>query len=173
MGKDIPTQEVDEQNVLSPKHKDKRKVVFVGLTALVVIGIIVGLVAYKQRKQDMRPPGVAVCSETILREASQALDPTQATKLQPIVVKIEALQDFDKDQNCLYIVLTYYINSDNPQLARATFNKLNGIYDPTLGFSPKLGLHTKDLAALEADVTFREITAKERQSNMTTFEDQP
>ncbi len=159
------------EKVPSAKRFGKRRLLAVGLVLIFVLVSILSAVYFVAKPFDKKPS--AICSEATLREASSALSPASLGQLKPIAEKVMSTKNYDKDPNCMYIVLTYHTNNDQPAIARSDLEKLRKMYDPTQGFSSYLGPNPKDLTALEADINFRETTLKETEANTLTFPENP
>lgn len=63
----------------------------------------------------------------IYKEAAKVLNPTASTKLRSVVTKIEKMKNYDKDPNCLYPIVVYYMNISDSKAARPHFNKLESL----------------------------------------------
>jgi hypothetical protein len=113
----------------------KQKKVLLGS---VVLLLVAGAVAIYFAGREPEKPIVYGCPTSVLQKASAKLDPTKVEELEPIVHEIKHLPKYDQDANCLYVLITYYINISDASAAADTLAKLKLVYDPTKGYDPRL-----------------------------------
>jgi hypothetical protein len=157
----------------SPKKpKLPRKTGYVGLAIIVLVLLGAGWLAWNKKAQQIaRDTG---CPAEIIQEAAPYLqERTRHTQLKTVVENIKNRKKFDSDANCMYILLTYDLNTNDAKAARADFEKLQKAYNPRKGFSPFFSGYAKSLEELEFEVEFSELKAKERESNVQLMGDQP
>lgn len=145
------------------RYKRRIKLALILLAVLLVALIVYFL--FNQSRLNARP----VCSDQQLEQASTVLDRSKVEELKPIAESIQQLERFDRDPNCLYVVVSYYIYMEDPSNARTFFEKLKKAYIPDQGFSSKLGDRTKTLEDLELEVGFVEKVAQERKDNLRSI----
>jgi hypothetical protein len=56
------------------------------------------------------------------------------TDLASDVSVIQRTKDYDKDPNCLYVVLFYNLSIGNEEKSKDNYAKLEKVYDPNKGF---------------------------------------
>lgn len=124
---------------------------FYALAFLLAFLLIVTGVLYYFRTNKT---SAAVCtsSKSIMSEASKAITDSKVTELGVVADKIKALENYEKDPNCLNIIATYYINTSNYTDAKATMDKLALVYDPQKGFSKDLGPKAHTMVTLRQNV---------------------
>ena len=90
----------------------------------------------------------------ILQEAAKIINSNQKTQLQPTVSKIQAIKNYDKDPNCLYVIVVYYVSVGDSLNSKKYLDKLLKVYDPKTGFSSKLGKDIEPIKKLQDDVAY-------------------
>ncbi|HTE22434.1 MAG TPA: hypothetical protein VK674_05340 [Candidatus Limnocylindria bacterium] len=126
--------------------------------ALVVIVALGSFAAYMGR--DKKAPVVAPegpkCTYRMLEKARLSLDASKVAKLEPAVGEIEQIPGYDQDPNCLFVVLTYYINISDAAKARELLNKLEKVYTPSEGYETVIVEQAKTPKELRPMVKFLE-----------------
>jgi hypothetical protein len=126
--------------------------------AFVVIVAVCTVIAYVASRQ--KTPAVVSdgprCSYAVLEKAKPALDVNKVAELEPQAKAIEQIDGYDTDVNCLYVVLTYYINTSDGIKARELYNKLVAVYDPAEGYETVIRDVTKTQEELKGEVEFVE-----------------
>ena len=151
-------------NLKLPKRLRNIIILSVGLAALVTAGV--GLYNYQNKRLAKLKSACTSSASGILLEASSFLAPEKSTELKPIVEKIRALPNYDKDPNCLNVVVIYYINTTDPKNAREMFDKLTKVYNPKRGFADVLKVPAgKDIDQLRTGVEFVEKLDQEFRNN--------
>lgn len=143
-----------------------KKVRLVLITLIVLLGLgllAAGIVSY--RSASRRP----VCSDATLREAVPVLGKTQTPELKPVVDKIKSMKGYDRDPNCLYVVVTYHINNYDEDSAKRDMRQLKKVYDSKKGFSSQFGSKVKSIAMLEDDIAFMVKRKSEIQNSLITI----
>lgn len=107
-----------------------------------------------------------ICSNEILQKAAKVL--TTHKKLQKIAEDVEAMDQFEKDINCVYIAMAYYINIGHPQKAREYYDKFTKHPNFISGANPLLGNNVKTNKQLEADIKFLDKIAEQVENNTQT-----
>lgn len=120
------------------KPHNKKLILFI-----VVFLILLATAGYfwYTKQQAAKTAKNPVCNEDLLQRAGLLLDSTKREDLKPIVNEIQKKKNYEKDANCLYVVVTYYANVADGKNARANFEKLKRIYDPNKRFSLIVGKH--------------------------------
>ena len=85
---------------------------------------------------------------SILNEAARSLDQSKQVQLQSVVKTIRAKHNFDRDPNCMYVVVSYDIYTSNITSARDDLNKLKQVYNAKQGLDAALG-KTESIATYE------------------------
>jgi hypothetical protein len=129
--------------------KDKR--VVGGAAVLVVIIVGLGLYFGWPEPKVVVPDG---CSSQLLGRAAVVLDPTKVGELEPITDEIRQAPKYDQDPNCLYVLVTYYINTSDGTLAKEANNKLEKVYNPEKGYDEAIARDAKSPQALRPSVDF-------------------
>jgi len=126
---------------------------------LAVVGVLaIVAIAITANVQLARTTCSNPFARSILTEAAKYLDQSKQQQLQPVVAKIRAKRNFDKDPNCMYVVVSYDIFSSSIVSARADLNKLKKIHGANQGFDSALG-KTESIATLESYVKVLERAA--------------
>lgn len=122
-------------------HKKKKLPYIIAGVVIIVALILVGVWVGLKKSQPSKPKAATVstaCTDKsangILAQAAPLLKPTQRAQLKPIVDKIKALPDYDRDPNCLAVVTVYYVNLGDSTNARQYYEKLNAVYKPNKGY---------------------------------------
>jgi hypothetical protein len=132
-------------SVKHPRRQDnhRQQAMVGGLLLLIIIG---GAVAILTRSSH-------TCSDTVLQSSVSHLNPQEVLALSADVAKIQAINGYQSDPNCMYIVTTYYINrSDGPNAAQA-FSLFMKHYDSKSGLRSVL-YQVPDATILSQQITF-------------------
>src|SRR5690349_12320570 len=122
------------------------------LVPIVFILTGMGWLAYSRWAGPHTEQAKSGCNSDILAEASNLLATTRTSDLKPVAENIQKIEGYEKDPNCLNVVITYYINTSDYASAQAALDKLEGIYDKSKGFSPELGAYAKDMNTIRSNV---------------------
>jgi len=152
-----------------PMFSRLKKVLIFGVVVVAIAGLTMFLIRSRQNRpsqQAVRP--VQVCSGpaeiTLLNEAEASIQSDDILKLKQTNSKIQKLQGYEQDANCLYPVVIYYINISDAVNSRLYLNMLVKAYDPVKGFSPALGA-ARTLDRLKSNVKFLEDQLKTAEDN--------
>ena len=168
-------QKAEEQAATVVNSKDK-KFIFLRkrkfwLYSLVLIIIVSGIIFYFVW-HSRQSSTVAVCTtrsnSIILQQAGEAIIASNVAGQQQAVEKIQKLPNYQKDPNCLYVVVNYYISKGDTQNSSQYFAKLQSVYNPKQGFS-KIFVIPKSIATLQSNITVMKLQAKEQKQHTTTF----
>lgn len=163
--------------VSEPKHTvhSKRTIVVV----VSVIGVIIlsmGLVfsIYNKKKSKDTVEASDACTSKaagdILKQASQKLAPEKTKELKPYVDKIKTLKDYDKDPNCLYLVVVYDVNTHNDAQASQNYSRFNEVYNNKVGLDSKLSSESNPQENLKNKVDNLYRFKKELNSNVIYYD---
>lgn len=171
MGNVKPTRRDGAQDIIvSPSLPLKlRKAWLTSIIGAIILIIIAGLVVFFINRNNTKTTATDACSskstQYILKEASPLLSPTvEVTKLQSLVSKIQQISNYQKDPNCLYPIVLYYINTSNAKESSFYLNEFLNAYGPGHGFSPLLG-PVYPTSTLKADVAAIQQNAKNGQED--------
>ena len=137
-----------------------RKKILAAVAAVILLAglALLGLASFRSTQTPDQQAAATGCQDTsengVLAEASKLLDARKSGELKPVVAKIQAIKDYDKDPNCMNVVVTYYINISDLNNARTNLEKLEKVYDMSQGFSTVLGPNVKKIEVLREDVAF-------------------
>jgi hypothetical protein len=161
----IESSPMPKSHTRGPVKKDRKNIViFVIVIILIcILGLVLTLAFNK-----FKPKYIATkCSDTasggILSEASNNLNSEAALK--PIVDKITALTDYQKDPNCLFIMSAYYINKNDYTNAQKYLNQLDSSKAETL-VSTQLTANGNTIESLKKRAQFMATTATEAKNNI-------
>ena len=137
---------------------------------LLIIGAAATYLYIKDRRESDTVVDNAVCSSaaagSVLKDASNALDPKKVNELAAVAERIQKLPNYQKDQNCLYVVVYYYVNAYRYPEARSNLDQLEKIYDPSKNFL----VADKSIDMLREDVKTMELQVEQVKNNVTTVE---
>jgi hypothetical protein len=139
--------------------KKRRPIVLSGLAifVLIVAGSVAGYQQYANRP---------VCSDELLQQAAAFYNPSQTLKLKTIVNKVTSLKRYERDPNCLNIVVTYYINVGDSTNAHTYLDKLQKVYNPKKGFSQYLDGKVRTIDTLRQNVDYLDHSRNELFNNI-------
>ena len=95
-----------------------------------------------------------VCGTDIISQANTPLANSDQFALGQVVGTIEGLKNYNRDPNCLYIVLVYTIATGDPVASQNYLNEYTQVYDPAIGLSPSFTVSIQPLDTLKSDVAF-------------------
>ena len=104
-------------------------------------------------------------AEELVAEASTELKPQDAEKLGDTVSQIQTTENYQDNQDLLYVSLEYYISVSDTKNARATYDQLVKVYDEKRGFSSTLGNPLKTINDFKVSVEFLESQDKQTLKN--------
>ena len=139
---------------------------FFGLVVVFVLAIIASQVVSLHNSKTK-------CGKSILQEAATSMNSISHLGLQQTAIKIQKIKNYQQDANCLYPVVTYYIDIGDPTNARIYLTDLEKAFDRKKSFSPYLGSKLKDITTIEGDVAFLQNHQKVIITNIQTFSSQP
>lgn len=130
---------------------------------LVAVGVLIVLVAalfvfWPDPEPD--PPAVG-CSKDLVRDAGRALAPSDVDRLQPIVQQMESSVGYEDDPNCVYVVMTYYINTSDSEKATQLYNQLVQAYDPDEGYDQSIAARAKSPEEVKPTIEFLQSIAED------------
>lgn len=130
-----------------PQFPKGRTRIFTGaFISVLIITVVLGLVLTRDKKV-----AAAVCND-ILSQAAPKLDVTKSRELKELVNQIESRKAYDRDPNCLNIVITYYIDISDYENARKGLDALELVYNPAVKFSNGLGRDARNIETLRSRV---------------------
>jgi hypothetical protein len=147
--------------------RNKRVSIFAAGSIVVLIIATVSVTAYQMSQSGCNSSS----GQDLLKQAAHSLDQSKQKVLRPIVAQIRNLPNFDQDQNCLYVVVSYDVFSSNASDGRINIDKLIKISGPSHAYSPILG-KTQDIASLESDITLLEKSTTEPYIQTTSVNNQ-
>lgn len=141
-----------------PQNKKNRWSVIVLVSIFIIVLVVIsGIVLLKKHHDKPKAQTYNVCNtpqnEYLLKDAVANFGPANVPALKSIITKIQQLPNYQKDPNCDYVVLTYYINAANVNNANVYLSKLEQTYNPKERYNKYL-----QPAALSVDSLKREIS---------------
>lgn len=89
---------------------------------------------------DEKLAASSVCNDDINKQAATYMNgDTSAVQYRQIVDSIKQKKDYDRDPNCLYIVISYNLDKNLSTGNDRYMSRLEKVYDPGKGFSPAFG----------------------------------
>lgn len=150
--------------VKPPSRFSKKILLRLGLAAMVIIGVCLWLFVF-DKPQEQAIINEKRCSNDILTDAAKILETNEVIKLKIIAEKVQKIEKFDQDLNCLYLVLIYSINFDDSSKAHEFLNKYEKLYNQINGLNPLLGNSIKTLEQLKADLKFNDDVRQQLEKN--------
>ena len=139
------------------RSMNKRTLVMMVAVSVVVALVVVGVIIQsKTNNNKANNVNVTVCNDELLNNVSGVLTAENVELLMPLAQDIQKMTNYEKDPNCLNVVITYFIHISDFNNARAHLDKLEVVYKEDQGFSSKLGNNAKSLATLRLNVNFLE-----------------
>jgi hypothetical protein len=111
----------------SKKKKGLEAILIIVLFILIFFGVF-SLVNHKNTKNNNKPTIATVCSSSILKSSSSDFALSDVTQLGKEVNTIKKLPNYQNDPNCLYVIVKYYINTNNAISAQNYLNNFNHVY---------------------------------------------
>lgn len=151
----------------APKASKRRKAVYwikhhkrellIG-AAVVMVSVAAFIVFWPGPASE---PAAKGCSRELVREARSALMPSEVDRLQPVAQQMEASDGYDNDPNCVYVVLTYYINVSDGEKATQLYNRLVQVYNPDEGYDESIASRAQSPEEVRSTVEFLQSTAED------------
>jgi hypothetical protein len=138
------------------RSMNKRMLVMMVAVAVVVALAVVGVIKQSKSNNKADKTSSIVCNDELLNNVSGVLTAENVELLMPLAQDIQKMTNYEKDPNCLNVVITYFIHISDFNNARAHLDKLETVYKEDQGFSSKLGNNAKSLATLRLNVNFLE-----------------
>ena len=143
------------------------KVKFINrLWKIVAIAILLIVVASVVVYRYYTRPGIVVCNANIINRTAPYINSTPTQNSIKAINKIQRLENFSKDVNCLYILVNHYINVSDAENSRLYYDKLEAVYNPLIGYSELFGKETKNPKTLEPIIKFLEKQSKLTEDNI-------
>lgn len=162
----------ESEVVVSPKLRNYPKIIKRTTITLLILIILTSLSFYVYHLTNKKKAIVSLdpcTSDTkLLNSAASAFINNNLNTERQLTTRVKSLTNYQKDPNCLYIVTNYYINNGNESNAAKYLNQLQKVYNPKVGFSPKL-MGTYSLSQLTSDINTMNQNAKQVQQNGITF----
>ena len=164
----------------------KRNIKAFLILILILILVISGLFIYFSFRSAARPLAnsstarpkgteysyIPVCTTeaniNILEDAAGAIYRYDLATLTNAVMKIQKLPNYRHDPNCLYALVEYYIDTNQPNLASTYYVDLQHEYQPNVGFST-VYVDPLSLATLKMDIAGASESAQQNQKGLVTF----
>ena len=136
------------------------------LFLIIILILLVFLIIYKKQSANK---SLAICSsdsnKSILIEASKYLNPIQSSKLFDVARRITKLNDFNKDPNCDYILLSYNLGY-NYTNANYYYNQLNKYYSSKTGYSSIISSEVFSFSELQTKLSQAKSVDNEIKNNI-------
>lgn len=143
------------------------KVKFINrLWKIVAIAILLIVAASLVVYRYYTRPGIVVCNANIINRTAPYINSTPTQNSIKAINKIQRLENFSKDVNCLYILVNHYINVGDAEKSRIYYDKLEAVYNPLTGYSELFGEETKSPKNLEPIIKFLEKQSKLTEDNI-------
>lgn len=135
------------------------KTIYIILFLTLIGGTILSFVGTRHKEvkiTGVRPP--VICSDDVLKKAVVAAESGQQKQQQQVVNDIRQKPNFDKDPNCLYTLLNYYIGISDAVDAKEYLNKFKSTYNEQIPLNKILvvGFSNSSIQTMEATVQFLE-----------------
>lgn len=153
-----------------PSHKKRWVIVGVMAAILLIVGgfflvraLIPPTIDAEKSSSSLGEKVTAktVCSEDIIKEASIVIANTNQASLSDIADKITALGDYDRDPNCLYILLQFSVAAGDATASNNYLAKLEKVYNSAVGFSKAFTVPLVSMLTIRENVAFVTKNAKE------------
>lgn len=143
------------------------KKVIIAAVALVAVGGLAWLTYSYVQKQNNKYS--TACTDKsangVLNKTVPYFQPNQYQELGKLVDQITTYPNFDKDPNCLAILMTYYINISDNVKAREYYDKLVVVYQPKKGYDKSIKAYAKTPEYYLSMVQFLEKQAEQSKKN--------
>lgn len=157
---------------ITPFYKNKKvvtRIIGISIVALVIVFTL----GYLVLKKPPAPQAdiYAVCSTPqnnyLLKQAVPLFNynSSNIVALGGIISKIEKLPNYQKDPNCDYVVLTYYIYTGNLASASIYMTRLEQSYNSKKGYSEILAPSAKSISNLKRQIAEIQQAYKQAQKN--------
>lgn len=120
------------------------------------------------RKITNNDGSAQICSDDMLRRATEQIEPQNVAKLQPIVDEIISLPKYQTDPNCLGVTTMYYVNISSSSGAKANYDQLVVTYNEDEGYNDILVGKVLRPDQFKPVVEFLEKQYEEIRKNSTT-----
>lgn len=127
-------------------HMPKRKRTALIAGAIVIILAVGGYLIYNNRSQT-----VSVCTSTMTREGNIQNNLQNSNTFTLFVGKIKALQNYQRDPNCMYMIAEYQIAVADLPSAQSTISQLKSAYGANYVYDKNLDNGHASLANLQKE----------------------
>jgi hypothetical protein len=140
----------------TPPRNSQKRSLYIGGAAAIVVLIIVGFVWYRHdHNHNAQVSAAVVCtvsahSSTLIQAAGAMYSdniPAQAAA----VNKIKEIPNYQRDPNCLYPMIIYYINTEDTKDANLYLSDYQAVYNSRKGLSGEYGT-PKSIATLRSGI---------------------
>ena len=88
-----------------------------------------------------------------------------------MVSKIQKIKNYQQDPDLLYIVTLYHLNNGDAKNAQLSFEMLEKVYDPKVGYDPAISESALSMADLKLFIKFVENQKAEVERNSFTVQE--
>jgi hypothetical protein len=125
----------------------------IGIVLIVVVavtGLSIGRHYYLKHQSEERQKQMI----SLLKQANSDFSPKELTKLGGVVAQIKSQPNYEQNPNYLYILVNYYINTDDVTDASTYYTKLEKVYSAKQGFSSYLSYDPRSMATMKSSISF-------------------
>lgn len=141
------------------------------LIAIVVAAVIFGTIEYfynRSKNTVANNQCSTKAEQPLLQQAGSELYSVKVSKLGQTINKIQKIPNYQNDQNCLYPIVVYYINTGDSQNANKYLQELKKVYDSKKGFSTYFA-PVKSISDLQNIIKLQNEAVKNASKNAKTF----
>lgn len=141
------------------------------VTPLLLVALLAGggFLFYRQQQATAKYLCNGRESNQFYQEVAQQLYPVNYEELGRLVSRIQRVEGYKKDPNCVYAEVAYYINTADSENAKRTLSDLEKVYDSKNGFVSAYDKRVRDLEDVRSEVADIEKANQENNSNTNLF----
>lgn len=156
---------------LPPKKHRRALVTLVTVVAILVIGLVVWVVFFRNGSSDQQAADAKTCGNDIVTKASPAIRDNDINALEPVANAITKKQGYKQDADCDYILDRYYIMTGNADQAESTLSDLKTAYGKSAGYSTAFNPPAISTDALQQSIDV--LRANQAQSQQQVLSNDP
>lgn len=136
------------------ENRKSKKIIILCISLLVICGVGTGYFYIRYLNKTNLTKNT-VCEKEIIQAAKSAFETDSGKELRELGSRVKALKHYDKDVNCMYIVLRYDLRYSQLDDVKKSLTAFKAIYNSDV-LLKSFGAQSKDFDELNDMVAFRE-----------------
>lgn len=151
--------------------RPSKKMLIILVAIVLVIGLTIFVLVPRVRESTEKKQQGSACvnEEGLLAEAKQLFSYDELDELKVMADRIQTLEKFEQDPNCLYVLVRFNVLNNDALAARQNLDKYKAVYSSEDGLDEALGEKPMSTEELEQEVAAAEAFREQIKSNSQYF----